>query len=338
MPRSLFGSLKDKLHKPSNMEKSPAYRAFSNQTSTPVTPQINGKPSISPFSNKQSNLANQNPLRAVEAPPPPYSVTNEISSSSLRPNGSQARQPSPVPSLASVTNDEDKYAFLTTFDTIFLIDDSGSMSGRNWRETEAAIRAITPICTSHDEDGIDMYFLNHKSNNRGGADKPAGGYYGIKRADTIQNIFSAVRPQRTTPLGTRLHHILKPYIASLVAAEQIEDVKPVNIIVITDGRPSDDPESVVVQHARKLDSIEAPPYQVGLQFFQVGNDAGAAEFLRELDDDLADQGVRDMVDTTTWDSSAQDPLSADNILKVVLGAVVRRLDRKATANTGRSRT
>ncbi|KAK3077221.1 hypothetical protein LTS18_010880, partial [Coniosporium uncinatum] len=48
--------------------------------------------------------------------------------------------------------DDDPYAFLSTFDTLFLIDDSGSMAGRSWRETAAALEAITPICTAHDAD------------------------------------------------------------------------------------------------------------------------------------------------------------------------------------------
>ncbi|KAI2479379.1 hypothetical protein Ptr902_09590 [Pyrenophora tritici-repentis] len=38
------------------------------------------------------------------------------------------------PSSASTTSDNDLYAFLKTFDTVFLIDDSGSMAGRSWGE------------------------------------------------------------------------------------------------------------------------------------------------------------------------------------------------------------
>lgn len=52
--------------------------------------------------------------------------------------------------------------FLAQFDTTFLIDDSGSMAGRSWREASAALRAIMPICTAYDSDGIDIYFLNRR--------------------------------------------------------------------------------------------------------------------------------------------------------------------------------
>jgi hypothetical protein len=50
----------------------------------------------------------------------------------------------------------------------------------------------------------------------------------------------------------------------------IEQVKSLNIIVITDGVPSDDVESVIVRAAKRLDQCNAEPWQVGIQFFQVG--------------------------------------------------------------------
>lgn len=152
-----------------------------------------------------------------------------------------------------------------------------------------------------------------------------------------------------TPTGTRLNHILKSYlrhyedgIRRAGGDPDATDVKPINVIMITDGVPSDDPESVLLSVAQKLDKLEAPPHQVGVQFFQVGNEAGAAEALRVLDDELSGLGggVRDMVDTVTFNAKATSGLSggggaaavvpvltAEGILKTVLGAVVKRLDR-----------
>lgn len=54
---------------------------------------------------------------------------------------------------------DDPYAFLATFDTVFLIDDSGSMAGRSWRETRDALETIIPVCVQYDTDGIDINFL-----------------------------------------------------------------------------------------------------------------------------------------------------------------------------------
>ena len=54
---------------------------------------------------------------------------------------------------------DDPYAFLASFDTVFLIDDSGSMQGKSWRETKDALETIIPVCVQHDADGIDVHFL-----------------------------------------------------------------------------------------------------------------------------------------------------------------------------------
>jgi uncharacterized protein YegL len=224
---------------------------------------------------------------------------------------------------------DNPYAFLTTFDTIFLIDDSGSMAGRSWRETSAALAAITPICTAHDKDGIDIHFLNAR-------DEPS--YCNITSPATVQRIFDTVRPSGGTPTGTRLNAILKPYLRECEAKKNNFDaIKPLNIIVITDGVPTDDPESVIVSVAKKLDKLEAPPWQVGIQFFQVGEEKGAAEALEELDDGLKDAngGIRDIVDTVPWKGAQGTGLNADGILKVVLGSVNKRLDRKRVSLDGR---
>lgn len=249
--------------------------------------------------------------------PPPYSAEP------TRP----ADLTSPMPMQVG---DDSPYAFLREFDTVFLIDDSGIMLGRSWRETAAALSAIAPICTVYDADGIDIYFLNHRN-----PGSTHGGYTNITTTEDVQNLFQAVRPLGGTPTGTRLNHILRPYLNEV--AESIErqthghevTVKPLNIIVITDGVPSDDVESVIVRAAQKLDSYDAELWQVGIQFFQVGWEPGAAENLAELDDALSDTyNIRDMVDTVPWSGEEGQELTAERLLKVCLGSVVRRHDRK----------
>lgn len=222
------------------------------------------------------------------------------------------------------------------------------MAGRSWREVSQALSTIAPIVTKHDSDGIDIYFLNHKSSDAGAlADGVcAGGYRGIKRAATVTEIFERVRPQGGTPTGIRVHNILKPYLAKLESEMAAgRELKPLNLIVLTDGVPSDDVESVIISAAKKLDKLEAPPFQIGVQFFQVGNEEGAKEALEELDDglsELVEGGVRDMVDTVTWTggvaaSEGGVGLTGDGILKAVLGAVVKRLDRRRASGEIRRR-
>lgn len=111
-------------------------------------------------------------------------------------------------------------------------------------------------------------------------------------------------------------------------------VKPVNIIAITDGEFTDDAESVILQVARTLDSAGsgAPPWQVGIQFFQIGEDERVRRYLQELDDDLGrwcrDEKVRDIVDTVPWRGRSGASLEAEGILKCVLGAVNKKYDRR----------
>lgn len=242
---------------------------------------------------------------------------------------------------ASTVSDSSPYAFLAEFDTIFVIDDSGSMAGSRWRETREALAAITPICTQHDADGVDIYFLNHRNTSAYGGQLK--GYENVTAASAVNEIFENVQPGRRTPTGKRLNEILGPYLTRLEATitrcqSTGEDasaiVKPLNIIVITDGVPTDDPESVIVSAAKRLDKCNADPWQIGIQFFQVGDDSEAAKNLRELDDALEDEhGIRDMVDTVPWLGAGGQKLTGDGILKVLLGAVNKKLDRKRASDT-----
>lgn len=235
-----------------------------------------------------------------------------------------AYTPAPTPWPVSNTvapPADDAYAFLDQFDTKFLIDDSGSMAGSRWRQTADALMTVAPVCTAHDADGIDIYFLNQKT--------PAS-YENVASASAVQEIFHTVKPGGPTLMAMRLNTILKKYLEKYTGAP--ETTKPVNIICITDGESHDPVEEVITRFAKKLDELDAPAWQVGIQFFQVGNDPKATDYLKMLDDDLVSQSgvdMRDMVDTVPFTNAEGARLTGDGILKVVLGAVTRRLDRRS---------
>ncbi|KIW34802.1 uncharacterized protein PV07_01557 [Cladophialophora immunda] len=322
----------------------PAPSSSSSASSTASSQRQSQTPPIAWARNNQdaSNpFAATTPTRrpAAAEPPPPYSPRSASNNNNTTTNSNVPYSPADLSNPMQVADDS-PYAFLRTFDTIFLIDDSGSMAGRSWRETSAALAAIAPICTAHDPDGIDVYFLNHRNPHATGSQ---GGYTNITTTAAVQSLFQNVRPLGGTPTGTRLNQILKPYLAELAESvdRQSADapaVRPLNIIVITDGVPSDDVESVIVNAARKLDALSAEPWQVGIQFFQVGREPEAADMLRELDDALSGEyHIRDMVDTVPWNgeeggSAGGDDdqgLTAQGLLKVCLGSVVRRWDRRS---------
>lgn len=249
-------------------------------------------------SNMNADSSSMNPFSTSEAPPaytpgPAQSATGD------------------VPRSISASTDNDPYAFLGSFDTIFLIDDSGSMAGRSWRETGKALELITPVCTQHDADGIELHFLNHPDSSL---------YDNITNAGTVVEIFQTVRPSGATPTGQRLNKILRKHLQRYV--QNPESTKPVNIIVITDGEPSDDVESPIIQAAKKLDKLDAPAWQIGIQFFQVGKEPGAREHLKQLDDGLKelarDDELRDIVDTVPFTGDDNSQLTSAGVLKVSL--------------------
>ena len=272
------------------------------------------RPAVPPTTN--------NPFRDMGEAPPPYSPAPEASSPVT------PRSPTPVIAPPRGEVQDDPYAFLNSFDTIFLIDDSGSMAGGRWRETAAALEKITPICTAHDADGIDLYFLNTPDQ---------ASFRNITTKERLDYVFGKVTPRGGTPTGQKLNNILKPYLKRY--AEKPDTTKPVNIICITDGEPSDDVESPLIAAAKKLDKLDAPAWQVGVQFFQVGRDEEAKRHLKQLDDELAeiagDDELRDIVDTVPFKGEDGSKLTAEGILKVVLGAVNRRLDRKKSKDLHR---
>jgi hypothetical protein len=252
---------------------------------------------------------------------PSSSAFENPSSFDAPPAYSEAPNAAPQPAPAqpnAVPAADDAYSFLDKFDTVFLIDDSGSMAGGLWRQTADALMTITPICTAHDADGIDIHFLNHPKS-----------YMNVTSPTTVREIFQTVRPGGSTPTGFRLTEIFEKYFENY----QPKVTKPINIICITDGAPTDDDESPLIDAARKLDRLEAPAWQLGVQFFQVGSDPEATAHLQMLDDSLPelakDKNLRDIVDTVPFLGESGTALSGAGILKVVLGAVTRRLDRQS---------
>ncbi|KAF2085445.1 hypothetical protein K490DRAFT_67603 [Saccharata proteae CBS 121410] len=322
---TVLGSLRNKFSRKDSAkaaEASSASRSGTNRMSTAS----GNMPALTPAT-RRPDRPGMNAFTTPSTEPPPAYTPTSSNSVQVAP----AELPAstiPAPSATTAPAADDRYAFLSSFDTIFLIDDSGSMAGRSWRETRKALETITPICTAHDADGIDIFFLNHP-------DSPF--HHNVTLSSTVGEIFSTVRPRGGTPTGQRLNQILKPYLQKY--EREGDATKPLNVIVITDGEPSDDVESVIISAAKKLDRFDAPAWQVGIQFFQVGSEPSAKEHLRQLDDDLAELAgeseLRDIVDTVPFTGKDGEELTGDGILKVCLGAVNRRLDRKRSKDLHR---
>ncbi|KAJ6469056.1 hypothetical protein C8R47DRAFT_1055686 [Mycena vitilis] len=233
---------------------------------------------------------------------------------------------------------EDALLMLKKYDTVVLVDDSGSMTlaGSNksktrWSEASDALEKLAVIAADYDEDGIDIYFLNSTIEG-----------LNLTCTKAVKSVFDRVEPGGGTYTGARLDELLRPYLADLEAQEARRKarighdseitgnkIKPRNIIVITDGAFTDDPAGPIIECVQRLQAMpNLGMTQLGIQFVQIGDDDEATKALKELDDNLHKAGnIRDIVDTTPY--SRLNPVTADGLIKVLLGGINRRIDSQA---------
>ncbi|KAH8204217.1 hypothetical protein TruAng_001637 [Truncatella angustata] len=202
---------------------------------------------------------------------------------------------------AEIELGDDPFAFLEDFNTCFLIDDSKEMED-DWHEVLAFVREVAPICVERDPRGVEILFGNHSPASSLWFDVP--GHYGYlniglmrgapQMHNNVEGIFNDVKPTGSKKVTFRLTRILNHYI-------------PLNLIVVT-GRPLSNRIPGIFQGlAKELDKLDAPSYQVGVQFFRVGGNEEAEEHMRLLDDEVHRwKGVRDFVDTATWTDGQED--------------------------------
>ncbi|KAG9008062.1 hypothetical protein FRB90_009102 [Tulasnella sp. 427] len=245
-------------------------------------------------------------------------IKNLLSGASL----SRSPSPQPNPDTEGRRGTLDDLRLLAQYDTIFVVDDSGSMEGERWRTASEALKDLVNLVKDWDTNGIDIYFLNAANS----------GKQGIKTVEEVEQAFDSVLPRGPTPTGATLKALITPYVESLPSKSPERGAaypKPRNYIVITDGAATDEDDDrlkpVILKLMKKLDKIHAPLYQLGIQFVQVGKDETARAFLKKLDDQLAGSRTRDIVDTFPYDQLNGD-VDAQHLVKMLLGSITKRLD------------
>jgi hypothetical protein len=201
-------------------------------------------------------------------------------------------------------NDENSgFSQLSQFDTIFVVDDTGSMQlAANSKETYTsqtksrwdiltrALQYIANIATMYDSDGLDIHFLISTKLNR----------KNVRSGEEILALLKQVNLEKSvggTYMNPPLAELLGPHLIKYqqhsnrkVAGQETAPPKPLNIIVLTDGKADDEKalKRLLVRTAKQLDEMFAPDSQIGIQFLQVGDDKDAAAFLKHLDNELED--------------------------------------------------
>ena len=83
----------------------------------------------------------------------------------------------------------------------------------------------------------------------------------------------------TTSLDQNSLSIRSQYIS---ATQPPRATSCINLVAV----PTEDVEQTIVDTARKLEDLRAPPNQVGIQFLQIGQNKQVAKWLKMLEDKL----------------------------------------------------
>ncbi|KAA1073707.1 hypothetical protein PGT21_023156 [Puccinia graminis f. sp. tritici] len=271
--------------------------------------------------NQISSTVNRNYLR--------HSTIKTSSSTHSRPGAQPNQRPAMIPDndnlpvrRSSSMRKENLLATLYRYHTIFLVDDSASMSLNGlWKEAQETLSAVAATAVQHTPEGIDIYFLNTNIHLRN-----------ARTPQEVNRLFNEVRPNGAcTPIEARIEALVSYHLDQLesLKAQRLPPIKPLNLVVITDG-VTDDPETLIqtiLSIVGRLEEGNFPLNEVGVQFIQIGCSSEATKLLKTLDDDLKKiYGVkRDIVDTTPY----RGKLTGDFVLKCLLGGVNRRIDKRS---------
>lgn len=194
-------------------------------------------------------------------------------------------------------------AKLSEYDFVVVIDKSGSMSEpvkagaerSRWEAVQESAMQFTRDVGKLDADGIDVVMFS-------GAGITS--HTGVT-ADTVKAIFADNSPRGGTPLAEALTEALK-----LAGKSDKKDF----IVVFTDGVPDDKAAAakVIIEASNKQETDDA----LTILFIQVGDDAAATNYLRQLDDELT--GAKfDIVDAKTVAEADAFPSTAALIVAAI---------------------
>ena len=291
-----------------------------------VNVNVNRTPVRSPSTSARFNPGDYTSVRYLKLHNQPWNVPEYSSTLSSPVN-------TPNLTMADFDNSEydEKLAYLRAFETIFLVDDSAAMAP-HWDQVKELLDNIAPICAKHDPDGIDIYFVNHRPKGfieflpgqsvRKSGYRRIGGFTQLQTKDSVAQVFTKVAPAGKCTLGARLNKLLTWYCNKV---KKDTEFAGWNLIILTAGKFDDDVKAPLSETAKKLDEMQTPDHQLGIQLLQLGNDAAVSNELKYLDDELHRTAkTRDIIDATAMGTAGS--LGADDMLKVVLGGVVKKLD------------
>lgn len=228
---------------------------------------------------------------------------------------SLSHAPQSTMSPEKLTKPKDEKAqreFLEQYDFFVLIDKSGSMSTQDsdsdktsrWDIVKENLKLIVQCTTEYDADGLDVCFFNNATHWQ----------YNVDSTNAVTSLFSKYHPEGSTNLARALDETFSEHFRRRKEKSPVKEQKSI-VLIITDGLPDDQHavRNVIIQNVKKLSkslffsfedqgskTASLKTREIGIRFFQVGNDPQATRYLQHLDDHLQDAQV-DIVDTGNID-------------------------------------
>ncbi|KAM3073558.1 hypothetical protein ACMFMG_004549 [Clarireedia jacksonii] len=231
-------------------------------------------------------------------------------------------------------------AKLALFDITLFVDDSGSMvfqeNGSRIDDMKLVLQRAAFAGSLFDTDGIQVRFFNSDD-----------GQDNVRSAADVDALVARNKFRGLTPLGAQLKNkIINPILAKARHPPNAPDrlVKPVLVIIITDGQPDNEREvfEVIKSASNELSRTPYGRNAISYEFAQVGTDKGATAFLKKLDDD---RSIGDLIDCTSNFETEQDEMARTSpgvdltpdlwLLKLLVGAVDSSYDSKDEGNVSR---
>ncbi|KKI98067.1 vWA domain-containing protein [Prochlorothrix hollandica] len=194
-------------------------------------------------------------------------------------------------------------------DYTLILDKSGSMSLTDqpggvsrWVSAQESTLAVARKCEQLDPDGITVYTFSSRFKR-----------YDNVTSGQVETIFLENDPMGGTNLAPPLKDAMDNFFQRKAAGQITKEGE--TLLVITDGEPSDRREVIatIVAATQRMDQDA----ELAISFIQVGNDAGAYQFLKALDDQLQEVGAKfDICDAITMDEMAEVPL-----MEVLMNAI-----------------
>jgi len=220
---------------------------------------------------------------------------------------------------------------LKEHDLVLVVDNSDAME-EYWDEANYTLKDLCSLAGIYDGDGFDVCIVEGSEIQKSGLVRsqwqlcsPMWGIQGLTRYDPLQPVFMDMplrHPFSTFKLSSALTFLLDGYKKS--ANQKKRPVKKINYIVLTSRCTQQDDldlEAVISSTSQWIKEQGLAENQIGFQFVQIGEHDLTSNFLSHLDKGLTKQGHLDLVDTTQIVER-----DASTIVKVLLGAILRRVD------------